>query len=146
MACTWSCRQEPEPPWCCRPLAGRPLALPADGHRQPEALDTALGLLERDRLHHLAVLQLGCAPPIGRPPYALAHICACLVEPHLDVAAGIQERPLPLLLVSLELALVDAAAGIPGDAAPFLLVRLPLALVDVARVVDGLLGGDGGAL
>ena len=28
------------------PLAGRPLALPADGHRQPEALDTALGLLE----------------------------------------------------------------------------------------------------
>ena len=29
-------------------LADRPLALPADGHRQPEALDVAFGLLERD--------------------------------------------------------------------------------------------------
>ena len=28
------------------PLACRPLALPADGHRQPAVLDTALDLLE----------------------------------------------------------------------------------------------------
>ena len=50
-----------------RRLADRPLALPADGHRQPEALDVAFGLLERDRLHPFAVLQLDCGPPIGRP-------------------------------------------------------------------------------
>ena len=36
---------------------GAILALPADGHRQPDALDTALGCLERDRLYHLATIR-----------------------------------------------------------------------------------------
>ena len=90
-------------------LADRPLAFPAKGHRQPEALDVAFGLLERDRLHPFAVLQLDCGPPIGRPQYALAHTRACLVEPHLDAAVGTQVSTLPLPLASLVLALVDVA-------------------------------------
>ena len=47
------------------PLAGRPLALPADGHRQPEALDTALGLAERIRKAVAEAPPQACTVSIG---------------------------------------------------------------------------------